>query len=236
MYPFGYGYGYGFRFDKGYLLVLIALALSLLASMWVNSTFSKYSRVPSTMSGSQAARYVLDHSGLQNVRIVRIAGNLTDNYNPTTKVLSLSDSTYNSYSAAAVGVACHEAGHAIQDATHYLPGRIRSALVPVVNLGSTAAIPLFLLGLVLDITGLMWAGIILFSLSFLFGLVTLPVEFNASARALRILKTDPAFTKSDYQGAQKVLTAAASTYLASVFVSLAQLLRYIGMTNRNNRN
>lgn len=117
----------------------------------------------STMSGAQAARYVLDHNGLSNVRIVRIAGNLTDNYNPVTKVLSLSDSTYDNYSAAAVGVACHEAGHAIQDARHYLPNRIRSALVPIVNIGSSAAIPLFILGLLLDVTGLMWAGIILFS-------------------------------------------------------------------------
>ncbi len=227
-----YGYGYGFYMDPGYVLVLIAMLLSLLASVWVNSTFRKYSKVPSSMNGEEAARYVLDHNGLSNVRIVRIAGNLTDNYNPRTKVLSLSDSTYNNYSAAAVGVACHEAGHAIQDARHYLPNRIRSALVPIVNIGSSAAIPLFLLGLFLDVTGLMWAGIILFSLSLLFGIVTLPVEFNASSRALKTLRTDPHFTESDYKGARKVLIAAASTYVASVFVSLAQVLRYIGMANR----
>ncbi len=232
-YPYGY---YGFHFDSGYLWVLAALLLSFLASLWVNSTFRKYSRVPSSMTGAQAARYVLDHNGLSNVRIERVSGNLTDNYNPVTKVLSLSDSTYNSASAAAVGVACHEAGHAIQDARHYLPNRIRSSLVPVVNIGSSAAIPLFLIGLFLDSTGLMWAGIILFSLSLLFGLVTLPVEFNASSRALNTLRTDPTFSKSDYEGAKKVLVAAASTYIASVFVSLAQVLRYIGLANsRNNR-
>lgn len=238
MYPFGYGYGYGYgwRFDSGYILVLIALGISFLCSAWVNGTFRKYSQVPSTMTGAQAARYILDKAGLSSVRIVEIPGNLTDNYNPQTKVLSLSQSTFASYSAAAVGVACHECGHAIQDKVHYLPNRIRSALVPVVNIGSTAAIPLFLMGLLFDWTGLMWAGIILFSLTFLFGLVTLPVEFNASSRALNILKTDPKFTRSDYNAARKVLIAAASTYLASVFVSLAQLIRYIGLARSNNDN
>lgn len=235
MYPYGY-YGYGFHFDSGYIWVLIALLLSMLASLWVNSTFRKYSNVPSSMTGAQAARYVLDQNGLQNVRIQAVSGNLTDNYSPTTKVLSLSESTYNSRSVAAVGVACHEVGHAIQDAHNYLPNRIRSALVPVVNIGSSAAIPLFLVGLLLDFTGLMWLGILLFSLTLLFGLVTLPVEFNASYRALQTLRTDPAFNQNDYEGAKKVLIAAASTYLTSVFVSLAQLLRYIGMANsRNNR-
>lgn len=236
MFPFGYGYyGYGFHMDRGYILVLLALLLSFACSAWVNSTFRKYSHVRSSMSGYQAARYVLDRSGLSNVRIVRIPGNLTDNYNPTNKTLSLSDSTYDSYSAAAVGVACHECGHAIQDAKHYLPNRIRAALVPVVNLGSSAAVPLFLIGLLLDFSGLMWLGVILFSLTLLFGLVTLPVELNASSRALNILRTDPNFTKTDYEGAKKVLTAAASTYLASVFMSLAQLLRYIGIARRNDR-
>ena len=228
-----YGYGFGWHIDAGYWWVLAAMGLSMLASMWVQSTFRKYSRVPSTMSGYQAARYVLDHNGLNNVRIQRIRGNLSDNYNPVTKVLSLSDSTYDNYSAAAVGVACHEAGHAIQDARHYLPNRIRGALVPIVNIGSSAAIPLFLIGLFLDFTGLMWVGMILFSFSLIFGLVTLPVEFNASSRALNTLKTDPAFTRSDYEGAKKVLIAAASTYVASVFVSLAQLARYIGFARRS---
>ncbi len=229
MFPYGYG------LDAGYILVLIAMGISMLASFWVNSTFKRYEKVPSNLTGAQAARYVLDKNGLYKVKIVHIAGNLTDNYNPTTKVLSLSDSTYNSRSVAAVGVACHEVGHAIQDAKDYLPNRIRADLVPVVNIGSTAALPLFLLGLLLDITGLVWLGIILFSLSLLFGLVTLPVEFNASYRALQTLKTDPHFDQKDYDGAKQVLLAAASTYVASVFVSLAQLLRYIGLANRNNR-
>ena len=229
MFPYGYG------LDAGYIWVLIAMGISMLASFWVNSTFKRYEKVPSNLTGAQAARYVLDKNGLYKVKIVHIAGNLTDNYNPTTKILSLSDSTYNSRSVAAVGVACHEVGHAIQDAKDYLPNRIRADLVPVVNIGSTAALPLFLLGLLLDITGLIWLGIILFSLSLLFGLVTLPVEFNASYRALQTLKTDPHFDQKDYDGAKQVLLAAASTYVASVFVSLAQLLRYIGLANRNNR-
>ncbi|MBD5423537.1 MAG: zinc metallopeptidase [Allobaculum sp.] len=229
MFPYGYG------LDAGYIWVLIAMGISMLTSFWVNSTFKRYEKVPSNLTGAQAARYVLDKNGLYKVQIVHIAGNLTDNYNPTTKILSLSDSTYNSRSVAAVGVACHEVGHAIQDAKDYLPNRIRANLVPVVNIGSTAALPLFLLGLLLDITGLIWLGIILFFLSLLFGLVTLPVEFNASYRALQTLKTDPHFDQKDYDGAKQVLLAAASTYVASVFVSLAQLVRYIGLANRNNR-
>lgn len=234
MYPF-YGRT-GYALDWGYILVLIAMVVSMLASFWVNSTFKRYAKVPSNLTGAQAARYVLDKNGLQKVRIVRIAGNLTDNYNPTTKVLSLSDSTYDSRSVAAVGVACHEVGHAIQDAKDYLPNRIRGALVPVVNIGSSAALPLFVLGLLLDFTGLIWLGIALFSLTLLFGLVTLPVEFNASFRALNTLRTDPHFDQKDYDGAKMVLLAAASTYVASVFVSFAQLLRFIGLANQNRNN
>lgn len=230
-------YSYYGGFDKGYLLVLIAFGLAMLASFWVKSTFSRYAKVPSSLSGAEAARYVLDQNGLDNVRIERVAGDLTDHYNPTNNVLALSDSTYDSHSAAAVGVACHEAGHAIQHAAGYAPVKWRTSLVPVVNLGSQAALPLFALGLFMQLSGLMWVGIILFSLTLLFGLVTLPVEIDASRRALRALKTDPTFSQSDYNGAKRVLTAAASTYLASAFMSLAQLIRFIGLANssRNNR-
>lgn len=236
MYP--YYYSYGWRMDSGMLWVLLALGLSLLASAWVNGTFKKYAQVPSSMTGAQAARHVLDQNGLQNVRIQKISGNLTDNYNPATRVLSLSDSTYNSRSAAAVGVACHEAGHAIQHARGYIPNKIRSSLVPVVNICSRAAVPLFLIGILLRISGLMWLGVILFGASLIFGIVTLPVEINASSRALKTIRSDGAFSSTDYQGAKKVLTAAASTYLASVFMSLAQLVRYIGLANStsNRRN
>lgn len=230
-----YPYYYGYYMDPGYILVLIALLFSFVCSAWVNGTFKKYSQVPSSMSGSQAARYILDKNGLQNVRIQKVAGNLTDNYNPQTNILSLSQSTYDSHSAAAVGVAAHEAGHAVQHAQNYVPNKIRSALIPVVNLCSQAALPLFLIGLFFDLTGLMWVGIILFSASLIFGLITLPVEINASHRALNTLKTDSAFSQSDYDGAKHVLTAAASTYLASVFMSLAQLARYIGMASRSDR-
>lgn len=230
-YPYRYGYGY--YFDPGYIWVLVALGFSMLCSMWVNSTFRRYAQVPSGITGAQAARYVLDKNGLQNVRIERVSGSLSDHYDPRTNVVRLSDSTYGSASVAAVGVALHEVGHAIQHARHYWPIAVRTALVPVVNIANNAAVPLFLLGLILDFTGLMWAGIICFSATLLFGLVTLPVELNASYRALNTMKTDPKFSPSDYDGAKKVLIAAASTYLASVFVSLAQLLRYIGMARRN---
>lgn len=235
--PYGYGYGYGYgypMFDSGYLWVLIALLASMLCSFWVQSTFRKYQQVPSSMTGAQAARYILDKNGLQNVRIERISGSLSDNYDPRDNVVRLSDATYSSNSTAAVGVAAHEVGHAIQHARNYAPANIRSAIVPVVNIATNAAIPLFLLGLFFDFTGLMWAGIICFSASLIFGLVTLPVELDASHRALKTLKTDPSFTQNDYNGAKKVLTAAASTYIASVFVSLAQVLRYIGLANRRN--
>lgn len=235
MYGSGYGYGYGYGmpyFDSSYLWVLLALGLSLLASLWVKSTFTKYSHVPSSMTGAQAARYVLDQNGLSNVPIEQIPGSLSDHYDPTSNVVRLSQATYGSRSAAAVGVACHEVGHAIQHNTGYVPGKIRSAIVPVVNLATNAAVPLFLLGLILDFSGLMWLGIICFAASLVFGLVTLPVEINASKRALNTLDHDPKFSQSDYQGAKKVLTAAASTYLASVFMSAAQLFRYITMADR----
>lgn len=233
-YPYGYGYGYRY-FDSGYIWVLIALGLSLLASFWVQSTFRKYSSVPSSMSGAQAARYILDKNGLYNVRIERTPGSLSDHYDPRDNVVRLSESTYDSRSAAAVGVAAHEVGHAIQHARNYLPVKWRTALVPVVNLASSAAVPLFLLGLFFDFTGLMWVGIICFAASLVFGLVTLPVEINASRRALQTIGSDSHFSASDRAGAKKVLTAAASTYLASVFVSLTQLLRYIGLANRSDR-
>ncbi len=234
--PYGYGYGYGYPFyDSGYFWVLIALGLSMLASFWVQSTFSRYSRVPSSMTGAQAARYILDQNGLYNVRIERTPGSLSDHYDPRDNVVRLSESTYDSKSAAAVGVAAHEVGHAIQHAKNYLPVKWRTALVPVVNLASSAAIPLFLLGLFFDFSGLMWLGVICFAASLIFGLVTLPVEINASRRALKTIDADPHFSASDEAGAKKVLTAAASTYVASVFVSLTQLLRYIGLASSNDR-
>lgn len=227
-----YPYVYGFRFDSGYLWVIFALILSLIASASVKGTFKKYKKVPSSMSGAQAARYVLDQNGLTSVPVKRTHGSLTDYYDPRSNAVYLSEDTYDSYSAAAVGVACHEVGHAIQHANHYLPVTLRTALVPVVNLASQAAIPLFLLGIILNFTGLLWIGIICFSASLIFGLVTLPVEINASQRALKTLKADTAFSPSDYKGAKAVLTAAASTYLANVFLSLAQLLRYIGLAKQ----
>lgn len=233
-YPYRYGYGYGYPlWDPAYLWVLLALLFSMICSMWVNSTFRRYSQVRSSLTGAQAARYVLDKNGLYDVRVERVSGSLSDHYDPRTNVVRLSDSTYGAATVAAVGVALHEVGHAIQHARHYFPMQLRTMFVPVVNIANNMAIPLFLLGLFLDVSGLMWAGVICFSATLIFGLLTLPVELNASYRALNTLKTDPKFSPADYAGAKKVLIAAASTYLASVFVSLAQLLRYVGMARRN---
>lgn len=236
--PYGYGYGYGyggFGLDSGYILVLIAMALTFAASAWVQSTFSKYNQVPSSKSAAEAARHVLDRNGLQNVRIEHVSGSLTDHYDPKDNVVRLSDATYSSRSVGAVGVACHEVGHAIQHATGYVPARIRTAIVPVVNLCSQLSIPLMLAGLFLNLMGLFRIGIVLFAASLVFALVTLPVEINASRRAIRTMESDSYFTSQDIQGSRKVLTAAASTYLASAFLAFAQLFRFIGLANRNQR-
>ena len=206
--------GYGFYFDPTYFLVVIGLLLSLWASSVVNSTFNKYSKVRcmSNLSGAEAARKVLDSCGLYNVSIEHISGKLTDHYDPRSKVLRLSDSTYASRSVAAVCVAAHECGHAIQDQKQYGPLVLRSTLVPLANFGSTAAWPVFILGLIMSLRPLVMAGIVLFTLAVLFQLVTLPVEFNASARAIKV---------------KKVLRAAAMTYVASLAASVLQLLRLI---------
>ena len=215
--------GYGFYFDPTYFLVVIGLLLSLWASSVVNSTFNKYSKVRcmSNLSGAEAARKVLDSCGLYNVSIEHISGKLTDHYDPRSKVLRLSDSTYASRSVAAVCVAAHECGHAIQDQKQYGPLVLRSTLVPLANFGSTAAWPVFILGLIMSLRPLVMAGIVLFTLAVLFQLVTLPVEFNASARAIKVLES------TEIDGAKKVLRAAAMTYVASLAASVLQLLRLI---------
>lgn len=224
----GYGYG-GYYFDWTYLLVIAGLLLSMLASARVKSTFAQYARVRSLsgLTGAMAAQKVLQYAGIYDVRIERISGELTDHYDPRSKVLRLSESTYGSNSVAAVCVAAHECGHAIQHQKSYGPLVLRSTLVPLANFGSTLSWPVFLMGLVLSLRPLVTVGIILFSMAVLFQLVTLPVEFNASSRALRVLEETHILGDSELAAGKRVLGAAAMTYVASLAASVLQLLRLI---------
>ncbi|MBQ8880894.1 MAG: zinc metallopeptidase [Oscillospiraceae bacterium] len=226
-------YFYGFDWTYIYI-VLPCLLLSILASSSVNSTFRKYSRQSSSrrITGRDAAMHVLQANGVSNVRIERISGNLTDHFDPKRNVIRLSDAVYDSTSTAAIGVACHEAGHAVQYAQSYFPMRVRAAIIPATNIGSRLAMPLILLGVLLGVGGrysftLIYAGIICFSLSLVFQLVTLPVEFNASRRAMVAIEDRGILTEEEQKGARKTLTAAAMTYVAAVAVAAAQLLRLI---------
>ena len=227
-------------FDYTYLiLVLPCVLLSLLASYNVNSTFKKYSKQHSTrrITGAQAAERVLFANGVTGVRIDRISGNLTDHFDPKANVIRLSDSVYDATSTAAIGVACHEAGHAVQYAKKYGPIKLRAAIVPVTNIGSKLAMPLILLGLILSAAmemsyTLVYIGIACFGLSLVFQLVTLPVEFNASRRAMEAIKNTDLLTQQEQKGARKTLTAAALTYVAATAVALAQLLRLIVLFGR----
>lgn len=219
------------------ILVVPVLIISLVASARVNSSFKKYSNVLSSrnLTGAQAAFEVLRHYGISNVQIERVNGNLTDHYDPRTNVIRLSDSVYNSTSVAAIGVACHEAGHAAQYAQSYAPIKIRNLVLPVANLGSKAGFPLALIGFLLNFEILAIAGIVFFSFAVVFQLVTLPVEFNASKRALNVISDADILSADEKVGAKKVLTAAAMTYVAALAVSIANLLRLILMFNRKRR-
>ncbi|MCI6868638.1 MAG: zinc metallopeptidase [Lachnospiraceae bacterium] len=231
------GYG-GYRYiDWTYLLVVAGLILSMMASAHVKSTFNKYSRVRSMcgLTGAMAARKVLELSGIYDVKIEHISGNLTDHYDPRTKTLRLSDSTYSSNSVAAVCVAAHECGHAVQHQKSYGPLVLRSTLVPAANFGSTLAWPVFVAGLIFSMKPLLTAGIVLFSLAVLFQLVTLPVEFNASTRALKILENGHVLGDTELAAGKKVLTAAALTYVASLASSILQLLRLIILAGGRDR-
>ena len=226
---------YYYGFDMTYLiLVLPCLLLSLWASSNVNSTFKKYAKQTSLrhITGAQAAQRVLSANGVTGVRIERIHGNLTDHFDPKTNVIRLSDSVYDATSTAAIGVACHEAGHAVQYAQDYAPIKLRAAIVPITNFGSKLAMPLILLGLLLSFGesvsyGFVYAGIACFGLSVVFQLVTLPVEFNASRRAMEAIESGNILTEEEQRGARKTLTAAALTYVAATAVALAQLLRLL---------
>lgn len=230
-----YGYYY---YDVTYLLVIIGAILSMIASAGVNSTFKKYSRVRSMsgMTGAQTARRILDQNGLQSVKIEHINGNLTDHYDPRSKVLRLSDATYSSTSVAAVGVAAHECGHAVQDNESYGPLRIRSRLAPAANFGSRFGLPIFVLGLVFGANEiLMQIGIWVFLLAVLFQLVTLPVEFDASKRALAMLEGYGILGTQEAEGSRKVLKAAAMTYVAAAAAAILNLLRLILIARRSDR-
>ena len=228
---------YGWYYDPTFILVFAGLILTLIASAGVKSTFARYSRVRcmSGYTGAQAAQEVLRISGLYDVRIERGAGELTDHYDPRAKVLRLSDSTYGSNSVAAVCVAAHECGHAIQHQKGYGPLVLRSTLVPAANIGSSLSWPIFVAGLIFSMRPLLMLGILMFGLAVIFQLVTLPVEFNASSRAIRILEGNGMLGESEITGAKKVLRAAAMTYVASLASSILQLLRLVILAGGNRR-
>lgn len=226
---------YGFGWDPTYMLVLIGVIVCMAASAKMNAAFRKYARVPSHngLTGREAAERILRSQGIYDVRVERTPGNLTDHYDPRNKVLRLSDATYNAASVAAVGVAAHECGHALQHAKGYAPLSVRALLVPAANFGSSIAWPLILIGLFMsgDMSALLLnLGIFAFSLAVLFQLVTLPVEFNASGRALALLKNSGMLYESEVKDVRKVLTAAALTYVAGAASAILQLLRILILT------
>ena len=222
-------------YDATYILVLIGAVISIIASMNVKSTFSRYSRnnYRTNMTGAQAASEILRAAGITDVRIERVSGNLTDHYSTKEGVLRLSDSVYDVNTVAAVGVAAHECGHAMQYDQDYFPIKIRSVVIPLANIGSSLSWPVILLGLIFGATGLMQIGVLLFSLVVIFQLLTLPVEFDASARALRTLRDRNMLAGRELSGARQVLTAAALTYVAALVTSVLQLLRLVLITRRN---
>ena len=235
--PFYYGYDWTY-----FVLVLPTLLFALWAQARVNSTFNKYSRVRNMrgMTGAQAAQAVLSANGVYGVRIERISGNLTDHYDPKSNVIRLSDSVYDAPTPAAVGVAAHEAGHAVQYAQNYAPIKIRAAIVNVTNIGSRLSLPLIIIGLLLmSVSGMgeffyyvALAGALCYGLCVIFQLVTLPTEFNASRRALKAIEGSSLLTDEEQKGAKKVLTAAALTYVAALATALAQFVRLLTIVNR----
>lgn len=222
---------FGFYFDPTYILILIGVVLSLMASAKVKSTYARYSRVPSRggYTGAQAAERILNMSGIYDVSIERVSGSLTDHYDPRNKVLRLSEPVYGSASVAAIGVAAHECGHAMQHQHNYAPLGIRGALVPVANIGASISWPLILIGFFITGRGsfLVTLGILLFTMAVLFQLVTLPVEFNASSRAVKILGESGILYEDEVKGAKNVLGAAALTYVAAAAGAILQLLRLL---------
>lgn len=234
---------YFYGIDSTYLLLILpCIIFSLLTSASVNRTFKKFSNQKSFrgLTGAQAAQRVLLSNGVTAVRIERVSGNLTDHYDPRTNVIRLSDTVYDNTSTAAIGVACHEAGHAVQYAKNYKPIKLRATIVPLTNIGSHLAMPLILLGLLLSAfsefsTAIVYLGIACFGLTFIFQLITLPVEFNASRRAMAAIKQAELLTDDEQKGAKATLRAAAMTYVAATAVALAQLLRLIILFGGRNK-
>lgn len=231
-------FNYLYYYNWSYILFMLpCIILTIIVQVSMNSTFRKYSNIRNSrgLTGAQAAQRVLMQNGVSGVTIEHVSGNLTDHFDPRTNVIRLSDSVYNSDSIAAVGVACHEAGHAVQHAEGYIPNKIRSAILPVANLGSRLSWILIFMGLVTSIfQPLLYVGIILFSASVLFTLATLPVEFNASSRALSCIKETGMLSEGEYTGAKRTLQAAAMTYVAAAATAVFQLLRLLSIANRRN--
>ena len=233
-------YGYGLFFDSTFILVIIGMVISMAASAYVKSTFNKYDKILSKnqVTGTRAAQFILEKQGIHDVGVQGISGNLTDNYNSRTKILSLSQSTAQSTSVAAIGVAAHECGHAVQDAVGYSPLKLRAAIVPVANIGSSLAMPLILIGLLISGDSgnmIINLGLLAFSMAFVFQLVTLPVEFNASSRALNMLRDYGMLAPDEVSQSGKVLKAAAMTYVAAAAAAILQLLRLLMLTGRRRR-
>lgn len=228
---------YPFYMDGTYILVLVGAIICMIASFNVKATFARYSKTANSknLTSQDVAQKILNDAGIYDVSIRQISGNLSDHYSPSEKILRLSDTVYNSTSIAAVGVAAHECGHAIQHKENYPALTLRSAAVPIANIGSKLSWPIIILGLLLGFTGLAQVGVFLFSFVVLFQLITLPVEFNASKRALRILENSQILNSTEMKGAKKVLSAAALTYVAALFSSILQLLRLILLTRGNRR-
>jgi Zn-dependent membrane protease YugP len=227
-----------FMFDSYYfILVVPAMLLALWAQINVSSTFAKYSKVTTynKKTGAEAAEYVLRNSGVTGVTIERVNGNLTDHFDPRTNVIRLSDAVYSSTSIAAQGVAAHEAGHAVQHSEHYAPMKLRATIIPITQIGSNLAVPLIIMGVIFSFQPLVTFGIIAFGLAVVFQLITLPVEFNASRRALAALSQDTSMRSEEVHGAKKVLTAAALTYVAALIVAVANLLRLVLRFGGRNR-
>ena len=225
---------FSYYFDPTYVLVIIAFLLTLFASMGVKSTFSKYNDVRSSrgITAASAARQILDANGLQNIRIEHVSGDLTDHYSPNENVIRLSDSTYNSTSVAAIGVAAHECGHAVQHQVGYVPIKIRNGIVPIVNVCNMLSMPIFIIGLILGLGRLAMVGAILFGAVLVFQLVTLPTEINASRRAMKTLESMYLLEGDELTGARKTLTSAAMTYVAAVASTALQFLRLVLLANR----